>query len=133
MPLHVADMTVKALAAAGREVTGADVAVLGYAYLEESEDTRNSPSEALVAQLRGLGVAVRVHDPWVADYMGDVFERAAGCDAAIVMVAHRAYRGLDLAALRAVLRTPILIDGRHVIAAEQARAAGLNYYGLGQG
>ena len=133
MPLHVAALTLQALAAAAVSPAGARVAVLGYAYLENSDDTRNSPSEALDRRLRELGMTTVIHDPWVAGYAGDLLERAGGCDAAVVMVAHRQYRDLDLSALRRVLRTPILVDGRHVYDRETARAAGLSYYAVGVG
>jgi UDP-N-acetyl-D-mannosaminuronic acid dehydrogenase len=133
MPLHVADLTVTGLQAAGRAVAGARVAVLGYAYLEESDDTRNSPSAALLDRLHALGMETVVHDPWVAGYEGNVLDRMRGCDAAVVMVAHRAYRELDLQAAAAALRTPLLIDGRHVFDVAQAHAAGLTYYGIGLG
>jgi len=133
MPLHMAGLTVEALQATGREVAGSRVGVLGYAYLEDSDDTRNSPSEALVARLHELGAEVVIHDPWVAEYQGDVMERLKACDAAVVMVAHRAYRALDPAAIKSALCTPILIDGRRVFDAAQARAVGLVYHGVGQG
>jgi UDP-N-acetyl-D-mannosaminuronic acid dehydrogenase len=131
MPLHVANLVQSALAEAGRPLAGARIGILGYSYLEDSDDTRNSPSEALIARLQGLGVEVFIHDPWVHDYQGELLERLRGCDAAVLMVAHRAYRALDLAALKSVLRTPILVDGRHVISADAARRAGLRYHAVG--
>ena len=133
MPRHVADVVKQMVKASGRALSNARVAVLGYAYLEESDDTRNSPSEVLVAKLRELGAEVTVHDPWVPEYQGDLLERARGCDAAVVMVAHRTYKTLDLAALKAVLRTPVLVDGRRVFTAEKAHAAGLRYHAVGLG
>lgn len=133
MPLHVADLTIEALRAVGRSPDGARVAVLGYAYREESGDTRNSPSAALIARLRELGVETIIHDPWVAGYQGDVLERIQGCDAAVVMVAHRAYQALDPVEFKRVLRTPVLVDGRRVFDAARARAAGLMYRCVGEG
>ena len=93
-------------------VTAAKVAVLGYAYLENSDDTRDSPSAALVARLRELGAEMMIHDPFVAEYRGDLEEIVRGCDAMVVMVAHDAYRALDLAHLRGLARTPVLVHGR---------------------
>jgi len=141
MPLHVADLAAEALREVGVEIQDAKVAVLGYAYLENSDDTRNSPSEALVAHLRGLGTEVWIHDPWVPEYQGDLAEVAQGCDAAILMVAHDEYRELDLGELRRGLRPelsrtvgrPILIDGRNLFSPQQAQAAGWNYRGVGIG
>ena len=133
MPLHMADLTAKALAEAGRPLAEARVIVLGYAYLENSDDTRNSPSETLALQLQQSGAEVVIHDPWVPGLQVDLWELAAGCDAVVLMVAHQAYHDLDLAALRSVLRTPVLVDGRHLFSVEQAEAAGLYYRGVGRG
>jgi UDP-N-acetyl-D-mannosaminuronic acid dehydrogenase len=133
MPLHMADITAQALLRHKRPIEHARVAVLGYAYLENSDDTRNSPSAAFVAQLHTLGAEVVIHDPWVAEYQGDLFKRVRDADAVAVMVGHQPYRSLDLDALRAALRTPILIDGRGLFAPAQVRAAGLAYHGIGYG
>ncbi len=133
MPLHMADLTAQALREAGREMTGARVAVLGYAYLENSDDTRNSPSAVLVERLGALGAEVVIHDPWVPEYRGDLYERVQGCEAVVVMVAHNEYRELDLVELQGRVARPILIDGRHLFGTEQARATGWVYRSVGVG
>ena len=133
MPLHVADLTVEALREAGVDVADAKVAVLGYTYLENSDDPRNSPSKVLVARLRELGADVIVHDPYVPGCQGDPMEMVADCDVLVLMVAHDNYRALDLDELRTQVAQPILIDGRHVFSAERARAAGWNYRSVGVG
>ncbi len=132
MPQHMADLTRQALAAAGRDLAEARVAVLGYAYLENSDDTRSSPSAVLVSHLRELGVEVVIHDPWVSEYQGDLRTVVRGCDAAVMMVGHTDYRSLDLPMLTQELRTPILIDGRGLYAPAQVQAAGLVYRGVGR-
>lgn len=136
MPLHVSDLLLQALDDANYPSNGTHaipkVAVLGYAYLENSDDTRNSPSEALVDRLRELGMRIVIHDPWVEPYKGDLLEKIRNCDAAVLMVAHAEYRQLDLVALRMALQTPILIDGRGVFTPAHARAAGLIYRGVGR-
>ena len=131
MPLHMIELLQDALAEAGGELKGARVAVLGYAYLEDSDDTRNSPSETLVRHLREMGAEVVIHDPWVEKYHGDLLERLRGCDAVVVMVAHSAYRELDLGVLKSALRLPVLVDGRRVFDVEQAHRAGFVYHGVG--
>lgn len=133
MPTHMLELAQGLLKAVGRDLRGARVLVLGFAYLEDSDDTRHSPSEALIVALRAAGADVVIHDPWVAEHQGDVLQKATGADAAILMVAHRAYRTLDLGALRTALRTPILVDGRRVFAPDQARAAGLTFRAVGLG
>jgi len=131
MPGHMADLLKDALAEAGRELKGARIAVLGYSYLEDSDDARNSPSASLVRILLDLGAVPVIHDPWIEEYTGNLLERIHGCDAAVAMVAHSAYHSLDLAVLKSVLRLPVLVDGRRVFDAKQARSTGFVYRGVG--
>lgn len=133
MPLHIADLTVEALREAGVDIAGAKVSVLGYAYLENSDDTRNSPSEVLVARLREMGAEVVIHDPWVSEYRGNLEDCAQGSDAVVVMVRHDEYHDLDLGKLRVHVMRPILIDGRNLFSAEQVKALGWEYRSVGCG
>jgi UDP-N-acetyl-D-mannosaminuronate dehydrogenase len=55
-----------------------------------------------------------------------------GCDAAVVMVKHDVYQQLDLGALKATLRTPVMVDSRRVFDAGEARAARFVYRGVGE-
>jgi UDP-N-acetyl-D-mannosaminuronic acid dehydrogenase len=128
MPAHVADLVVDGLHAAGKDIAGARVAVLGYAFLENSDDTRNSPSEVLVERLRTLGAEPVIHDPYVSEYRGDLQERVQGCDAAVLMVRHSEYLQLDPQELVGWLASPVVVDGRHAFA---AGAAHWIYRGVG--
>lgn len=133
MPLHMARLVEDALEEVGKSIYGSTLAILGYAYLENSDDTRNSPSEALVKHLRDWGAKVLIHDPWVEQYAGDLWSRVQGADAAVIMVAHEGYRKLDLPKLKSVLTSPILVDGRHVVESADAHSAGFVFRGLGRG
>ncbi len=129
MPLHMIALLESALAEADRELAGARVLVLGYAYLENSDDTRHSPSAVLVEALAARGAEVVIHDPYVPSYQGDVLAMAQGCDAVVAMVKHGEYQSLDLGALQSALRVPVLVDGRRVF----APGAGWIYRGVGEG
>ncbi len=133
MPLHVAELAVDGLREVHVEIEEARVAVLGYAYLENSDDVRNSPSVTLINRLEELGAEVVVHDPWVHEYQEEIEAVVQDCDAIVVMVAHDEYRALDLDALRALVARPVMVDGRRVFSAEEARAAGWVYRGVGVG
>ena len=132
MPAHIADLLEDALNEAGRAMKDAVVLVMGYAYLENSDDTRNSPSATLVKELKKRSAQTRVHDPFVKDYNGDLLAMAEGCDAAVLMVKHDAYRELDFAALDQALRTDIFIDGRGMYTGEDD-FAGLSFQLVGRG
>lgn len=132
MPLHMVNLIREMLKSQGKELAGSRILVMGYSYLEDSDDTRNSPSEVLVKRLRELNAEVIIHDPYVHPYQGDLLEMAQGCDAAVLMVRHRIYQQLNLKDLASKLRSPNLIDGRHVYDKVQAQEAGFTYLLLGQ-
>jgi len=131
MPLHVAELVQDGLGEAGRAVKEAKVAVLGYGYLENIGDARNSPTIPLVESLQALGARVMIHDPHFAEYNIGLRETVVGSDCVIVMVAHDEYRALDLADLREWVATPVLIDGRNVFDNVRARELGFIYKGVG--
>ncbi|MEX1017866.1 MAG: nucleotide sugar dehydrogenase [Phycisphaeraceae bacterium] len=65
MPDYVIQRTMLALNSQGKAVLGANVLVLGLAYKPDVDDVRESPSFALIRQLRRLGATVAYHDPHV--------------------------------------------------------------------
>lgn len=131
MPLHIADLCREALQTVGRDIHNAKILVLGYSYLENTDDTRNSPSQTLVQRLREWGAQVIIHDPFVSRFQGNVYQLAEGCHAAIAMVRHRDYLNLDWNALKSRMSCPILIDGRKVWDADHSSADGWIYRGVG--
>lgn len=132
MPDHVAELTVAALERAGLPVADARVAILGYAYLENSDDTRNSPSESLGSRLRALGAEVAIHDPYVPAYSTPLEDIAMGADCLVLMVVHDDYRQLDWPRLRRLVRTPLVVDGRNLLGtAGTATEAGFVRVALG--
>jgi len=74
MPLHVAELVESAVREAGGQIRGARIAVLGYAYKQNTDDTRNSPAIPLIKRLEELGAEVAVHDPYVKGYNDDLEE-----------------------------------------------------------
>ncbi|MEA3165761.1 MAG: UDP-N-acetyl-D-mannosaminuronic acid dehydrogenase [Thermoplasmata archaeon] len=137
MPLYVADLTRKGLEKAGKAAKGATVAVLGYSYLGDSDDVRNTPADPYIETMRKAGATVKVHDPLVAQGVGpgpvqhDLGAVLKDADAVVVLTAHKQYKALDLRQLRQQVRTPVLVDGRRVFQREAAEAAGFTFEAVG--
>jgi UDP-N-acetyl-D-mannosaminuronic acid dehydrogenase len=129
MPAHVAEL-VGELVGPGKH---ARVAVLGFAYLENSDDTRNSPSAELVHLLSKRGFDVAVHDPFVRQHKGDVMDVLRNADCAVLMVAHTLYREIDLNHAAALMRTRALVDARGFFETHALKEAGFNYRLIGVG
>lgn len=132
MPARTADLVARALEARGLALAGARIALLGTAYLEETDETVGSPSLALAEALRARGAEVRLHDPWVAAHAAPLDVALDGADAAVLCTSHRAYAAIDWRRARALLRTPVLVDGRGTVDAAAACAAGLDVWRVGQ-
>jgi UDP-N-acetyl-D-mannosaminuronic acid dehydrogenase len=133
MPRAILGLLHEALAARAVGLSGARILLMGYAYLEESNDTRNSPSEVLVKLLIENGAVPIIHDPFVREHQGDAVEMVVGCDAMVFMVRHHQYKTLNLQQLCDNLRTPILVDGRGLFQPAEVRSVGLDYWGIGVG
>lgn len=131
MPRHMFDLTQRALAQVGVDIAGARVAVLGYAYLENSDDERNTPTEPLVEALRHAGAEVALHDPHVHRYNGSLDRAVQDADCAVIMVRHDPYREIDLGELKTKMRHPVLVDGRDLFDKAEVREAGFVYLGVG--
>jgi UDP-N-acetyl-D-mannosaminuronic acid dehydrogenase len=136
MPFHVVDLAVDAMRTAGRRLEDSVVAVMGASFLQDSGDPRNSPSIPVIESLK-CSKELRVHDPYLDEIAGvrvrkDAGEVLSGADLAIFMVSHKAYQRIGPAALRRLMRTPVVVDGRNMFSAEKMHRAGIIYRGVGK-
>ncbi|MDQ7844463.1 MAG: nucleotide sugar dehydrogenase [Armatimonadota bacterium] len=114
------------------------VAVLGYAYKANVGDTRETPAARVVRLARDRGWLVRVHDPLVRDacevtLVDRVEECIEGSDCVLLLTDHDAYRALQPARLRPLVRTPNLIDTRNLLDHPAWEEAGFTVVLLGGG
>jgi len=72
----------------GGNLKGKKVLVIGLAYKPNVADTRESPSELLIAELKRHGAIVTWHDPIVITWQGENSSPLAGADIAIVATKH---------------------------------------------
>jgi UDPglucose 6-dehydrogenase len=114
------------------------IGVLGLAYKENTHSTKNSPSLALIAQLKPW--RLRVHDPVVPasaavhpEVTGCVtaLEAAQGVNALAIMTPWPAFRDLKTDQLARVMTGHTLIDPYRVLDGKTFVASGLDYFTLG--
>lgn len=131
MPKHTFNLLEAALKEREKSISDSKIVVLGYAYLANSDDTRNSPTQEFLKLLKGKTKNVIVHDPYVKEYKGDLDKVLRAADAVVLMTAHDQYKNLKLIKLKKLMRTTVLIDGRNVFDKEKARSLGFIYKGVG--
>ena len=131
-------------------VSGKRIAVLGFAFKADTNDTRESPAIRICRDLLEEGAQLAIHDPKVsaAQIAADLgqqegqpqcwqlaaspAEAVNGADAVLALTEWQAYRALDWSALAAGMRQPAwLFDARRICDATAARAAGLRVWRLG--
>jgi UDP-N-acetyl-D-mannosaminuronic acid dehydrogenase len=140
MPTHMVRLTMDALGRAGCSPKGSKVTILGWAFLANSDDTRNTPPEPYRDNLIKAGVNVRVHDPYVKEYPGvpilqNLDESIQGADAFVIFAGHHQYKNLDPNHMRTLSgkEHPVIIDGRNMIDPDLFIKHGFVYKGIGRG
>ncbi len=139
MPIHMADLIENALRAKNVSIQDATVVILGIAYLENADDTRNTPAAVLSAALQSRGATVRLHDPYVKEWEfsqhkveTDIMKAAKNADCLALVTKHEQYFSIDLDALKSVMKTPVLVDGRNVFDTETVTDKGFEYRAIGK-
>ena len=133
----------KVLRRFGGSLTGKTFAVWGLAFKPKTDDMREAPSLTIIEGLLGAGAAVRAHDPVVREVaarllpasvalVDEPYAAAEGADGLLLVTEWNEFRQPDWLRLRALMRTPLLFDGRNVWDAARARAAGFEYQGIGR-
>ncbi len=140
MPTHMFRLTTDALKRAGCPLKGAKVAILGWAFLANSDDTRNTPSEPYRDDLIRGGATVNVHDPHVLEYPNvplshDIDATVKGADAIVIFAGHHQYKDLDPHHFLVLSGKshPVIIDGRNMIDPDLFIKHGFIYKGIGRG
>ena len=122
---------------------GKRIGVLGLAFKGGTDDIRESPAVAIIQELLKEGAAVCAYDPaamlktqevlaGTIEYAESEYQAASRRDALLVLTDWERFANLDLQKLRAVMKLPIVIDGRNLFNPSQMAAAGFLYYSVGR-
>jgi len=140
MPEHMLNLTINGLKRAGKKLKGAKVAILGWAFINNSDDARNTPSEVYRDLCLKAGMEVAVHDPHVLHYPGvsvsqDISEVVNGADCVVIFAGHKDYYQLDAGEMKAGCSGvhPVIVDGRNVVDPDEYIREGFVYEGIGRG
>ena len=132
----------------GRDLSGRRFAVWGLSFKPETDDMREAPSLAVVRGLVERGAEVRAHDPQARNearrHFADLVQSGAlvlceqnydclgGADALLVLTEWAQYRNPDFDRIRALLKAPVVFDGRNLYSPERLRELGLHYTSIGR-
>jgi UDPglucose 6-dehydrogenase len=126
-----------------KPLDGRSLAVLGLAFKPNTDDLREAKSIEVIEQLLQLGASVRAYDPVAMPaaprllpealtYCESPYEAATGADAVVLVTEWNEFKFLNLERLRAVMRRPVIFDGRNMWEPERMRRLGFEYHSIGR-
>jgi UDPglucose 6-dehydrogenase len=133
----------KALKHFGGSLKGRQLAVWGLAFKPKTDDMREAPSIAIIEGLLAEGAQVVAHDP-VAErtaqrYFGEriryaqgPYDALEGADALFLVTEWNEFRHPDFERMKALMKAPLLFDGRNIYDPARMRELGFVYVGLGR-
>jgi UDPglucose 6-dehydrogenase len=125
-----------------RILKGRRIGLLGLAFKPNTDDMRDAPALDIARMLLDRGARVRLHDPvaaerfrreqpelvpHLADQVEDVFDDS---DAVVLVTEWAEYLDLDWAKLAGLMRTAVILDGRHCLDPQRLTRLGYRYLSL---
>jgi UDPglucose 6-dehydrogenase len=135
----------KVAARLGAHLAGSKIALWGLAFKPNTDDMREAPSRTIVEGFLRRGATIVAYDPVAMEaakrvlgphpglsYAAAPLDALVGADALVVVTEWQEFRSPDFAELKRRLRRPLIFDGRNLYDPALARAAGLEYFGIGR-
>ena len=126
----------------GGSLKGKTIGMLGLAFKPNTDDMRDAPSVDISNAMIAEGASVRGYDPVAretatplmpaVEIFDDVYKMAEGCDALVVVTEWNEFKQLDLEKIRALLKTPVVYDGRNIYDPARMKELGFNYRAIGR-
>ncbi len=125
---------------------GATIGALGLTFKAGTDDLRDSPALAVIAELRRSGARIRAYDPTTVpplephrdamldgiELCGSAIEAVTEADVTIVLTEWPEFTELDLAKTAEVMAGRTVVDTRNLLDPGRVAEAGLAYDGVGR-
>jgi len=124
-------------------LSGLTFGVWGLAFKPKTDDMREAPSIEVIEGLMGKGANVVAHDPVSEEaarrYFGDhvrfaktPYDAIEGVDGLFLVTEWNEFRHPDFDRLKAVMKQPVIFDGRNLYDPAKMRDRGFSYYSIGR-
>ena len=132
----------------GQDLKGKTFALWGLAFKPETDDMREAPAITVVTELTKRGAKIKAYDPqayemakhYLADissdaisYEPDMWTALNGADALILVTEWKQFRSPDFAKIKALLKEPVIFDGRNQYDPKAMKAEGIELHCIGRG
>ena len=129
----------------GDDLTGRHFAVWGLAFKPNTDDMREAPSLALIADLLAAGATLTAYDPVAMHeaqrvlgekpgirYAQTPNDALEGADALVIVTEWKEFRSPDFDLIKARLKQPLIVNGRNLYDPALVRGLGFDYLAIGR-
>jgi UDPglucose 6-dehydrogenase len=135
-------MVEKIVSAAGGDVKGTTIGILGLTFKPNTDDMRESPTIPIIKGLQERGAKIQAYDPagmeqaqeylQNIDYKEDLYAAAEGADALVLCTEWNRFRNIDWDRIKNLLKRLVVVDLRNIYKPERMRELGFKYTSVGR-
>jgi UDPglucose 6-dehydrogenase len=127
------------------DVANRTFAVWGLAFKPETDDIRDAPALDIIDSLLKSGAKVVAFDPIAAEntrehfgnrqgirFVSEQYDALAGADALLLITEWKPFRSPDFPRMKALLKQPVIFDGRNQYEPATMKALGFSYQCIGR-
>ena len=121
---------------------GKNIAILGLAFKQNTDDIRESAAIDIIKNLLAKGANIQCFDPMAMEntrkilpdliFCSDEYETARNGDALVILTEWNQFRNLDLHRLKSLINRLIIIDSKNLYEPCKAKELGFTYIGMGR-
>jgi UDPglucose 6-dehydrogenase len=129
----------------GNDLSGRQFAIWGLSFKPNTDDMRDAPSRVVIAELAKRGATIKAYDPVALTEAKRVMEGTKGLtfvdnqtkalegsDALVIITEWKEFKSPDFDAIKALLKQPVVIDGRNLYDPAFMRTLGIEYMSIGR-
>ena len=127
----------------GNNLSGKVFAVWGLAFKPKTDDVREAPAITIIQKLVDSGATVRAYDPKAKEnaskiltkgvvFTDTLYEVFKDADAMLLMTEWNEFRHPNFDAIKHLMKTPIIFDGRNLYDAESLKEKSFECYQVGK-
>jgi len=125
-------------------ISGKTFTLWGLSFKPKTDDMREASSRVIIQELHQLGVNIQAHDPAamnearrlkldeIITLYDDNYEALKGSDGLILVTEWLEYREPDFEKMKALMKKPVVFDGRNIFNPKKMRKMGFDYFGIGR-
>ncbi|OJW95258.1 UDP-glucose/GDP-mannose dehydrogenase family protein [Thiobacillus sp. 65-1402] len=135
----------KLTARLGSDLRGKRFAMWGLAFKPNTDDMREAPSRSMLEALWTMGASVSAYDPAAMEETRRIYgertdlllvdspmDALKGADALLIVTEWKVFRSPNFDTMKALLKTPLIFDGRNLYEPQAMRGMGFDYLPIGR-